>query len=151
MRAPEVEVGELWAAGTPIVYLVTAEEERAVAICRAAADAFDANLAVWSSVRGLEPIAPLARSPVAAIEAALQAPAPFLAVMLDFHEALRDPAVVRVIRDALPRLAAEGRCIAIVAPRLELPEGLATEAAVLRLPLPTEEELSTLLEGLAPG
>jgi len=151
MRAPETEVGELWAAGTPIVYLVTAEEDRAVAICRAAADAFDANLAVWSSVRGLEPIAPLARSPVAAIEAALQAPAPFLAVMLDFHEALRDPGVVRVIRDALPRLAAEGRCIAIVAPRLEIPEGLAAESAVIRLPLPSEAELSTLLEGLAPG
>ena len=110
MRTPQAEIAELWSAGTPIVYLVTAEEERAVAVCRAAADGFDANVAVWSSVRGLDPIAPLARTPIAAIEAALQAPAPFLAVLLDFHEALEDPAVVRVIRDALPRLTAEGRC-----------------------------------------
>ncbi|MEI6225001.1 MAG: AAA family ATPase [Deltaproteobacteria bacterium] len=150
MRKPEVEIGELWAAGSPILYVVTVEEARAVAACRAAADAVDANVAVWSSQRGLEPIAPEARTPVAAIQAVLKAPAPFLAVLLDFHEALADPAVVRTIRDALPQLSAEGRCLAIVAPRLAIPDGLASETAVLRLPLPSEEELSVLLEGLRP-
>jgi len=151
VRSPQAEIAELWSAGTPILYLVTAEEERAVAVCRAAADSFDANVAVWSSVRGLDPIAPQARTPIAAIEAALQAPAPFLAVLLDFHEALEDPRVVRVIRDALPRLIAEGRCLAVVAPRLALPDGLAAEAAVLRLPLPSEAELAVLLDALAPA
>ncbi len=150
MRKPEVEIGELWSAGSPILYVVTVEEARAVAACRAAADAVDANVAVWSSQRGLEPIAPEARTPVAAIQAVLKAPAPFLAVLLDFHEALADPAVVRTIRDALPQLSAEGRCLAIVAPRLAIPDGLASETAVLRLPLPSEEELSVLLEGLRP-
>ena len=151
MRKPEVEIGELWSAGSPILYVVTVEEARAVAACRAAADAIDANVAVWSSQRGLEPIAPEARTPVAAIQAVLKAPAPFLAVLLDFHEALTDPAVVRTIRDALPQLSAEGRCLAIVAPRLAIPDGLASETAVLRLPLPSEEELSVLLEGLRPA
>ena len=150
MRKPEVEIGELWSAGSPILYVVTVEEARAVAACRAAADAVDANVAVWSSQRGLEPIAPEARTPVEAIQAVLKAPAPFLAVLLDFHEALADPAVVRTIRDALPQLSAEGRCLAIVAPRLAIPDGLASETAVLRLPLPSEEELSVLLEGLRP-
>jgi hypothetical protein len=149
VSSPQAEIAELWSAGTPILYLVTAEEERAVAVCRAAADSFDANVAVWSSVRGLDPIAPQARTPIAAIEAALQAPAPFLAVLLDFHEALEDPRVVRVIRDALPRLISEGRCLAVVAPRLALPDGLAAEAAVLRLPLPSETELAVLLDALA--
>ncbi len=148
MKNPEVEIGELWSAGSPILYIVTVEEARAVAACRAAADAIDANVAVWSSQRGLEPIAPEARTPEAAIQAALKAPAPFLAVLLDFHDALADPAVVRTLRDALPRLTAEGRCLAIVAPRLAIPDGLVSETAVLRLPLPSEEELSVLLEGL---
>ena len=48
----------LWSAGTPIIYLVTAEEERAVALARAAAEGFDASLATWSSHRGLLPQAP---------------------------------------------------------------------------------------------
>jgi SpoVK/Ycf46/Vps4 family AAA+-type ATPase len=150
VRRPEVEIGELWAARAPVLYLVTVEEARAVAVCRAAADAADANLAVWSSQRGLEPLAPSARTPIAAIQAALQAPAPLLAVLLDFHEALADPAVVRTLRDALPRLSAEGRCLVIVAPRLDLPDGLAAEAAVIRLPLPSEVELETVLDSLSP-
>jgi SpoVK/Ycf46/Vps4 family AAA+-type ATPase len=60
--------------------------------------------------------------------------------------ALRDPAVARAVRDALPRLAAEGRCLLIVAPRLELPDGLAESVATLRLPLPALEELAAVLD-----
>ncbi len=150
MRSAEAEIRELWEVGTPIVYVVTAEEERAVAAGRAAADAADANVAVWSSVRGLDPIAPEARTPLAALEAVMRAPAPLLAILLDFQEALRDPAVVRALRDALPRLTAEGRCLVVVAPGLELPDGLVSDAAVLRLPLPSEEELGRMLDALAP-
>ncbi len=140
------EIGELWAAGSPLLYLVTGEEERAVALCRAAAERFDARLAVWSSRSGLVSLAVAARDPVAALEAVLQAPAPVLAVLLDYHLALRDPGVARAVRDALPRLAAEGRCLVVVAPRLELPDGLQAEAAVLRLPLPVEGELAGVLD-----
>jgi hypothetical protein len=145
------EIAELWSAGTPILYLVTAEEERAVALCRAAAEGFDARVAVWSSQRGLEPHAPAAKDPHALLDAILRTPPPVLAVLLDFHVALADPAVARRVRDLAPRLAAEGRCLAIVAPRLALPDGLSAETAILRLPLPVEEELSALLEAVHAG
>lgn len=144
MRTPAAEIAELWGAGAPVIYVVTQEEERAVAVCREAASG--AGVAVWSAVRGLDPIAPAARTPAAAVDALLAAPAPFLAVMLDFHEALADPGLARRVRDAVPRLAAEGRCLVVVAPRLVLPEGLASDVAVVRLPLPTEEELGAILE-----
>ena len=55
------ELAELWSAGTPIVYIVTQEEERAVVLCEAAARAFEARSAVWSAHRGLEGIAPRRR------------------------------------------------------------------------------------------
>ncbi|HYG67044.1 MAG TPA: AAA family ATPase [Anaeromyxobacteraceae bacterium] len=142
------EIAELWSAGTPILYLVTAEEERAVALCRAAAEAFDARVAVWSSQRGLEPGAAGARDPLAVLDAVLKAPPPALAVLLDFHVALADPAVARRVRDLAPRLAAEGRCLAVVAPRLALPDGLGADAAVIRLPLPGEAELSAVLDAV---
>jgi len=140
------QLAALWSAGTPIIYLVTSEEERALALARATAEGFDAVSATWSSHRGLVPQAPHARSPIEALDALLAAPGPLLAVLLDFHLALRDPAVARAVRDALPRLAAEGRCLLIVAPRLELPDGLAESAATLRLPLPSLEELAAVLE-----
>ena len=151
MRPPSAEIADLWSAGTPLLYLVTAEEDRAVRLCRAVAESFDATVAVWSSARGLDPLSPSARSPLAAVEAVLKAPAPLLAVLLDFHEALADPRVARRVRDALPQLAAEGRCLAVVAPRLSVPDGLSADTAVLRLPLPSEGELEALLSGATAG
>ncbi len=145
------EIAELWSAGTAILYLVTPDEERAVASCQAAANGFDATAAVWSSHRGLDPLAPAARDPLALVDAVLKAPAPLVAILLDFHEALASSLVARRLRDAVPRLAAEGRCIVIVAPRLALPDGLAGETAVLRLALPDEAELGALLDGAAAG
>ncbi len=140
------EIAELWSAGTAVVYLVTEEEERAVALCQAAAQSFQSTAAVWSSQRGLTPMAPAARDPLALLEALLKAPAPVLVAALDFHLALADPQVARRLRDLCPRLAAEGRCLAVVAPRLALPPGLAPHAAVLRMPLPGEQELSAILD-----
>jgi len=145
------QLAGLWSAGSPIIYLVTSEEERAVALARATAEGFDAQSATWSSHRGLLPQAPHARSPIEALDALLAAPGPLLAVLLDFHLALRDPAVARAVRDALPRLAAEGRCLLIVAPRLELPDGLAEAVASLRLPLPALDELAAVLEEVRLG
>jgi hypothetical protein len=150
-HAPAQELAELWSAGTPIVYLVTAEEERAIALCDAAARAFEARAAVWSANRGLEGIAPGAKDPSAFLDALVRAPAPVLAVALDFHQSLRDPLVARKLRDALPALGAEGRCVVVVAPRVELPEGLAADTAVLRLPLPDDAELAALLDAVQAG
>lgn len=146
MNDVATQLAGLWSSGSPIIYLVTAEEERAVALARAAAEGFDAQTATWSSQRGLVPQAPHARSPIEALDALLAAPGPLLAVLLDFQIALRDPAVTRAVRDALPRLASEGRCLLIVAPRLELPEGLAESVATLRLPLPALDELAAVLD-----
>jgi hypothetical protein len=142
------EIAELWAAGTPIVYLVTPEEDRAVELCRAAGEAVSARVGIWSSHRGLTPFAPHAKDPMAFLEAVVAAPAPVLAVALDFHLALESHGVARKLRDLLPRLAAEGRCLAVVAPRLALPEGIASDAAVIRLPLPDEAELDGLLDAV---
>jgi hypothetical protein len=145
------EIAELWSAGTPILYLVTAEEERAIALCEAAAAAFDARAVVWSAHRGIAEIAPAAKAPAEFLDALVRLPGPVLAVALDFHEALRDPLVARKLRDLLPRLHGEGRCLAVVAPRLAIPDGLAGEVAVVRLPLPDDVELGALLEAVRAG
>jgi AAA+ superfamily predicted ATPase len=146
------EIAELWSAGTPLLYLVSPEEERAVALCRAAAGLFDrAAQAVWSSHRGLDPFAPSARDAMALLDALLDAPAPMIAALLDFDQELASPRVARRLKDLAPRLEAEGRCLAVIAPHLALPEGLATLAAVLRLPLPDEAELGALLDASCAG
>ncbi len=143
------EIAELWSAGTPVLYLVTHEEERAIAQCQAAATSFEARTLVWSAARGLEGMAPAAaKDPAAFLDAFVRIPGPALAVGLDLHVALRDPLVARKLRDLLPRLSGEGRCLVVVAPRLELPDGLASDVAVVRLPLPDDAELGALLDAV---
>src|SRR5262249_29345903 len=81
------EVAELFAAKTPIVYLVTQEEERAVAICKLVAELLRATASTWSLHSGLVPVAPGAREPLSLLESLHEAPASSLAVLLDFHQA----------------------------------------------------------------
>lgn len=143
------EIADLWWSGTPIVYLVTVEEAQAVALCHEAAGLYGARVAVWSSHRGLDPLATAAKDPRAALAAVAETPARLCVVLLDFHVWLADPRVERCVRDALPGLVLAGHRLAIVAPRLQLPHGLAADSVVIRLPLPGEASLGILLDSLA--
>ncbi len=143
------EIVELFSAKTPIVYLVTHDEERATAVCKLAAEILDAAIAVWSLHRGLDPQAPDAREPLKLLDALGRASAPIVSILLDFHAVWNDSAVVRRLRDLLPSFAAEGRFVVVVAPRIEIPDGLASDVAVIRLPLPDRAELKSLLASLA--
>ena len=145
------ELAELWAAGTSILYVVTHEEARAVEICASIAAGVDRGFAVWSSHRGLDPTAREAKSALEALDVLGTAIAPAMAVLLDFQDALVDPIVVRRLRDLVPAFTAEQRCVVIIAPELKLPDGLAADTAVLRLPLPDEAELTHLVDSLILG
>src|SRR5215468_6143511 len=99
--APDIgsEVGELLAAGTAIVYVVTHEEGRAVAALEEIPVALDRGSAVWSSHRGLQPTAVEARDPLSVLDVLDTEIAPAVAILLDFHDALHDRRVVRRLRD----------------------------------------------------
>src|SRR6187551_2473690 len=99
MSDTAAEIAELCTSGTPIVYIVTVEEERAVALCEEASRFLGASFGVWSTQRGLEPFAPGATEPIAMFDAIANLPAPALVVLLDFHHAMDDVRVVRSIRD----------------------------------------------------
>lgn len=142
------ELSALLGAGTPVIAIVTLEEERAVALCHEAAQRLGASFGVWSSHRGLEPFDPAAVEPGALLDAVERAPSPSVVALLDFHVALEDPRVARRVRDLIPGLAADGRALVLISPRAELPAGLAADAAVMELPLPDESELGGALDAL---
>jgi hypothetical protein len=153
MSAFVAELAELHRTGARVVYVVTEEEERAVALCRAAfGQRGGPEVAVWSRWRGLEPLDPSAKDGGAALDALFRpgAERPVVAVLLDFHRELADHGVARRLRDLLPSFYAQRRCVVVIAPRLALPEGLATEATVLRLPLPDRDELGAVLRAMIP-
>ncbi len=144
------EVAELCAVGTPAVWLATAEEGRALAVVELVARALKAPLSIWSSSRGLEPLAPKATDPLGALDAIVAAKGPLCVALLDFQLALAEPRVQRRLRDLLSQLAEARKHLIVVGPRTALPEGLATEVAVVALRLPDDVELAAALDALAP-
>jgi len=146
------KLSELYRTGARIIYIVSDEEERAVAICRVALESGGSpRVAIWSRMRGLDPGEPMARSGVAALNALFcGGEEPTVGVMLDFHLELENRDVARRLRDLLPSFYAQRRCLVVIAPRLSLPEGLAREASVLRLPLPDQCELAAVLASIRP-
>jgi len=143
------EIADLFCARTPIVYLVTPDEERAIAVCKAAAGALKAQTSTWSRNSGLLPASPDSRDPLSLLDSIHSGPSPSLSVLLDFPQSWNDPLVARRLRDLLPAFTKEGRFLAVVASRLELPDNLANDTAVLRLPFPDRTELSALLSTLS--
>src|SRR5918912_1074157 len=147
------QLAELCRAGARVLWIVTEEEERAIALCRAAFGGAGAPaVAVWSRTRGLDPIDPGAKDGRAALDALFLAgdERPTVALLLDFHHELEDRGVARRLRDLLPSFYRQRRCAVVVAPRLAVPEGLAAEVTVLRLPLPGRDELAQLLSAMQP-
>lgn len=146
-------LAELHRTGARIVYVVTEEEERALALCRAALERPGGPaVAVWSRTSGLDPLDPSAKDGGAALDALFRGgDRPTVGILLDFHQELEDRAVARRLRDLLPSFYPQRRAVVIVAPRLRLPEGLASEVTVLRLPLPDREELSQVLAAMVPA
>jgi SpoVK/Ycf46/Vps4 family AAA+-type ATPase len=143
------EIAVLSRAGYPLVYIVTHEEDRAVALVDAAARASRKRLLRWSLAAGFEGQAE-ARAPAAAIEAIEALTEPAFVLLLDFHRALDgDPSLVRRLREVLARAPGRRQSIVIVAPSLVLPDELAKETAILDLPLPSAEELAEVLTEVA--
>jgi len=168
------QLAELHRTGARVVWIVSEEEERAVALCRAAfGGAGGPALAIWSRTRGLKSLpsaasaspspspreragerewldSPDAHDGRAALDALFRAgdERAAVALLLDFHHELEDRAVARRLRDLLPSFYRQRRCAVVIAPRLAVPEGLASEVTALRLPLPDREELAGILAAM---
>ena len=145
------ELGELFAANTPIVHLVTQEEDRAVSICQTVGALVSLPVAVWSIQNGLVPVAPQAREPMALLDTLSRSTERLLVVLLDFHHCWDDFRILRRLRDLLPGFLQKGQRLAVIAPASKAPEGIAADIAVMRLPLPGRDELSVELSGLHKG
>ncbi|MFC1805826.1 AAA family ATPase [Planctomycetota bacterium] len=86
------------------------------------------------------------RAPLVALNVILQDQQPCLYVLKDFHPHLKDPVVVRQLRDLCRPLERCGATIVLVSPRLELPFELQKAVAVVDVPVPDREEMGALLD-----
>ncbi|MBW1954020.1 MAG: AAA family ATPase, partial [Deltaproteobacteria bacterium] len=68
--------------------------------------------------------------------------------LLNYHFWLNEPAVIQAVQNNLPVYKTKGTTLVIISPDAKLPPELERDVVVLDFPLPTREELKTILDGL---
>ena len=118
----------------PILYLPTAEEERAEDDIRAVAEAFRPGwrVYVWDAVTGFHGVEGSRGLPLPALEyIAGQTEQPALFILRDFHLYLRDAQVSRHLRNLATELRSRRQTIILLSPVLEIPPTLAEDIHLL--------------------
>ncbi len=148
------QIDVLIRARYPIIYVVTWEEDRAVNLLVEIARSQKKSIAVWSATDGLRTIEVATgfrevkdkgTKPLEPLNVILQDTQPFIYVLKDFHPYLKDPVVVRHLRDLCHVLKHSYKTIVMVSPLLELPPELEKSVAVVDLPMPDRELMEELL------
>lgn len=146
------ELKDYLASGYAVVQIETWEEDRATVVVQTAAKLLGCPHYLWSSSRGFgdhqgsgpaDPFEALRR-----VEADDQ---PALFTFLDFHSALKDPAVIRLLRELAPILDRRRQGLVLIGPVGAPPLELEKEIVVLDLPPPGRDELRAITdEALGP-
>jgi SpoVK/Ycf46/Vps4 family AAA+-type ATPase len=145
-------------AGYPALYVVTAEEERAIDLIGGAVAALGGQRGtlVWSISRGLctldlKPVDPKTADPKRVLPWLLETKERAVFLMEDFHALLDErakdaPLIIRQLRDLVRPFPQQGKTLVILSPVLKIPPELEKEITVLDLEMPTEAELAAVLE-----
>ncbi len=149
------ELRHLIRARYPLIYLRSSEEERvedAVRDIRESLNKKSASprkLLMWSITEGFigDEEFPDLRDPIKALDFAIRYEDAAIFLLRDFHPYLKDPVVVRRLRDCHRAFNRSERPknVVIVSPQLRVPPEVETELAVADFDLPDRAELEALI------
>jgi SpoVK/Ycf46/Vps4 family AAA+-type ATPase len=136
-------------SGYPLLFLQTWEEDRWEQQLADLALELERGLVVWTASRGWRP-PPTADEAVDPVPAdvpldMMRYPTDHVFLIKDFHPYLSDALVLRRLRDALPDLIAQRKCIVFLGPISTVPVELAKDSVRIELPLPAYEDLKNEL------
>jgi ATP-dependent 26S proteasome regulatory subunit len=145
-------------AGYPLLYVVTAEEDRAIELVSEAVregDLAKRRVLVWSCSRGLctldyKPIDAKTADPKRILPYLLEFAEPAVFILEDFHFFLDDRSptaalVIRQLRDLVGPFKAARKSVILLSSVLKIPQELEKDLTVLDLDMPGEPELLALL------
>jgi hypothetical protein len=138
----------------PIIVLETHDESRALEMLTRLAVKETLPLFNWSATEGLQQLGFGAGMPGA--EEDLADPEPMLVsikkrrepgvyVLCDLHPWLKEPRVVRLLKDVALRYREVGHTVVLLSHRLEIPPELARLVARVEMSLPDEEEIMAIV------
>ncbi|MNS14257.1 ATP-dependent zinc metalloprotease FtsH 3 [compost metagenome] len=129
----------------PLLYLLTPEEERAIAHLALLAEGMRKEVISWSFTDGLAGD-PGTRDPMAALEAIHRANTRAIYVLRDLHPFFTNPAVVRRLRELGQALRQSAKTVIVLSPVLAIPPELTKEVTVVDFPLPDAPTISEMVQ-----
>lgn len=138
----------------PLLWVVTPEEERAQTEIEALAKTQRKRLLLWSATVGLaNPAMPgktdsSKRDPHALLTSILEENEACIWVLRDFHPFLKEPTVVRRLREVAFGLRASNKTVILLGSVLRIPPELEKEVTVLDFALPDAQQLQQTLSSV---
>ncbi|TLD71670.1 AAA family ATPase [Phragmitibacter flavus] len=141
-------------AGYPALFVITAEEQRAEAEIKSAAESLDRRLHVWSATQGLLDtsnghVRDVA-DPMEALDAIEALEERRIIILRDFALYLQDgdPMLIRKLRDGLQRAKAQGKTLILLGCEHPLPKEVHHDILKLPFVLPDKTQLAQVLQGI---
>lgn len=132
-----------------LLFLKTWEEGRWEAEMASVALEIERGLVVWTATDGPQPPsgngAEKRGDPLGFLDSIEAYPPEHLFLLKDFHPYLRDPKVVRKLRDLTAKLSQQKKTLLFMGPVVEIPIDLQKEAFEFDMPLPGIEEMRSEL------
>ena len=136
----------------PLMFLATHEEDRWESELADLALDMERGLVIWTATDGAAP--PLDaqsgdhRNAADFLHQISDYPRDHVFLLKDFHPYLKDPFVVRRLRDVIPKLTEQNKTILLMGPEGMVPVELQRDSVALDLPLPGLEDLREELREL---
>lgn len=154
----QAEIETLIRARYPILYIISSEEMRVQNVVVEVAKKRQKKVFEWSYSTGIVPAGTSLQShknrnantkePLVALDQVIEQVEPAIFIFKDFHPFLtkNNFAIIRKLKEIALHLKNSFKTIVLVSPVQEIPTELEKEITVLNYPLPSREDLSTLLD-----
>jgi SpoVK/Ycf46/Vps4 family AAA+-type ATPase len=156
-RSSKGEIEDLIKARYSLIWITSPEETRVEESLRKLCVEREMRLEVWSITEGFKTIANGqgtrdVKDPMKAIDHVIRAEGRALFVLRDFHPFLKEPAVVRRLRDAATELRKTKKSLVILSPVTKVPPELEKSvAAILDWELPNRLEIEHAARQVLPA
>src|SRR5882757_2987477 len=154
----QTELETLIRARYPILYVISSEEMRVQNVIVEIAKKRQKKVFEWSYSTGIVPAGTSIQSqknrnaatkdPLMALDQVIEMVEPAIFIFKDFHPFLtkNNYAIVRKLKEIALHLKNSFKTIILISPVMEIPTELEKEITVLNYPLPSRDDLSTLLD-----
>src|SRR5262245_61375125 len=156
-RSSKAEIEDLIKARYSLIWITSPEETRVEEALRKLCVEREMRLEVWSITEGFKTIANGqgtrdVKDPMKAIDHVLRAEGRALFVLRDFHPFLKEPAVVRRLRDAATELRKTKKSLLVLSPVTKIPPELEKSiSAVVDWELPNRAEIESAARKVLPS